>query len=167
MSQSLDEALSAFARQDVTLFLGPRPGKKTLAALKDLNLTHCCTLLSEREGAPVIKSICGKIGCDWIWLPLEGGRVEILREADLGDLVRRLLEAVVETPQPRIFFHCSAGIHRTGFFVYVLLRLRGLDRDAALEKLAALREVTAQQVGDERIDLADEAFAQLLGSDCT
>ncbi len=164
MSHLHDEAISAFAQSDVALFLGPRPGKKTLNALKDLSLTHCCTLLSEREGAPAISSICGKIGCEWIWLPLEGGRVDVLREADLAGLVQILLDAIAATPQPRIYFHCSAGIHRTGFFAYVLLRLRGLERNVALGELAALRAVTAEQVGDERIDLADEMVAQLFAS---
>ena len=67
-----------------------------------------------------------------------------------------------DTPEPRLYFHCSAGIHRTGFFAYVLLRLRGLDRAEALHELSALREVTAAQVGDERIDLADEVVSGLV-----
>lgn len=162
MNADLDELISAFAQRNVTLFIGPRPGKKTLDALKGLDLTHCCTLLSEREGAPAIRSICGKIGCDWIWVPLEGGRVEVLREAGLADLVRTFLEAVGETPEPRIYLHCSAGIHRTGFFAYVLLRLRGRDRDTALRELTALRPVTGEDVGGERLDLADEMVTALM-----
>ena len=162
MSAGLNELISAFGQRNVALFIGPRPGKKTLNALRDLELTHCCTLLSEREGAPAIRSTCGKIGCEWVWVPLQGGRVEVLREAGLANLVRTFLEAVCETPEPRIYLHCSAGIHRTGFFAYVLLRLRGLDRSAALRELAELRSVTAEQVGDERLDLADEMVAPLL-----
>ena len=46
----------------VQLTLGPRPGKKSLLRLQELRLTHCCTLLSEREGAPAtegeIERVC-------------------------------------------------------------------------------------------------------------
>ena len=130
--------------------------------LTSLNLTHCCTLLSEREDAQAIGKICGTLGCNWIWLPIEGGRLDVLRQTDVAGHVETLLRDIEDEPEPRIYFHCSAGIHRTGFFVFVLLRLRGLNREDALVELANLRAVTADQVGDERIDLADEFAVRLL-----
>ncbi|MGI9379647.1 MAG: tyrosine-protein phosphatase [Methyloligellaceae bacterium] len=61
---------------------------------------------------------------------------------------------------PRVYFHCSAGIHRTGFFVYLLLRFRGLNGDQAYDGLKDLRPVTAEQVGEERLELADNLIAK-------
>ena len=152
------------ALRDTRMFLGPRPGKKSLDALSSLGLTHCCTLLSEREDAHSIQKVCQKIGCKWIWLPVDGGRLDVLRQTDVTGHLQTLRSEVKDEPEPRIYFHCSAGIHRTGFFVYLLLRLRGLNRDDALNELTGLRAVTAEQVGVERIDLADEFVTNLLSA---
>ena len=124
-------------------------------------MTHCATLLSEREGAPQIKNICSKIGsegapCEWVWLPLEGGNLEVLRQTDVRSLVEKLRNTIDGRPFVHIYFHCSAGIHRTGFLVYIILRLNGHDRAEARTYLERLRKVTADQVGTERLELAEQ-----------
>lgn len=161
MTGQVHDALAFLRDRDSSLFLGPRPGKKSLGLLTDLKLTHCCTLLSEREDVRRIEKLCGKIGCRWIWLPIEGGRLEILGQVDLAGQMRHLAQGVGDEPQPRLYFHCSAGIHRTGFFVYAMLRLKGMNREQAFDELSRLRAVTAQQVGEERLDLADEMIAAM------
>ncbi|MCR9238191.1 MAG: tyrosine-protein phosphatase [Alphaproteobacteria bacterium] len=148
----------------IKISLGPRPGKKSIKRLQELNLTHCCTLLSEREGGRQIAKVCNQLGtgempCEWIWLPMEGGNLEVLRQTDILSLVATLKEAIEDQVDAHIYFHCSAGIHRTGFLVYILLRRMGHDRSTALLKLAELRQVTAEQVGDDRIELAEDFIA--------
>ena len=150
-----------FEDQKIDIFLGPRPGKKSLKRLQDLNLTHCCTLLSEREEAPLIGKLCNKIGCEWVWLPIEGGNLELLSQVDLAGHMQTLLQTIKDEPNPKVYFHCSAGIHRTGFFVYSLLRLMGHTAEEARSHLAQLRDVTANQVGQERLDLAEDMIAYL------
>jgi len=152
----------------IQITLGPRPGKKSLKRLQELSLTHCCTLLAEREGAPLIAKICKQIGtddapCEWVWLPLEGGNLEVLRQSDVAGLVGTLRETIGARTDAHLYLHCSAGIHRTGFFAYILLRLMGFDPSNALCELGKLRPVTSDQVGDERTDLAEEFAMQLLG----
>ncbi len=44
---------------------------------------------------------------------------------------------------------------RTGMFGYALLRVAGLDREAALATLRELRAVTADGVGTERLAWGD------------
>ena len=149
--------------------MGPRPGKKSIKRLQNLNLTHCCTLLSEREGGPLIEKICTQLGsdarpCAWVWLPIEGGNLEVLRHTDVAGLVAILKAAIAQTQDPHLYLHCSAGIHRTGFVAYILLRLIGYESAAALSELAAWRQVTAAQVGEERIELAEEIALGLIGS---
>lgn len=161
MTDHAGDALAFLHERDTSVFLGPRPGKKSLGLLTDLQLTHCCTLLSEREDVRPIEKLCGKIGCRWIWLPIEGGRLEILGQVDLAGHMRRLAQGVGDEPKPRLYFHCSAGIHRTGFFVYAMLRLQGMNRGQAFDELSRLRTVTAQQVGEERLDLADDMIAAM------
>lgn len=148
----------------IKISLGPRPGKKSIKRLQDLNLTHCCTLLSEREGGQLIAKICNQLGagespCEWIWLPMEGGNLEVLRQTDILSLVATLKKQIGNQEDAHIYFHCSAGIHRTGFLVYILLRLMGHDCNTALVKLAHLRQITAEQVGEDRIELAENFVA--------
>lgn len=143
-----------------TLILGPRPGKKSFDRLSELNLTHCCTLLSEREQAPTIERISRRLNCEWIWLPIEGGHLETLRALEIEKYVETFFSAIAQNAHPRVYLHCSAGIHRTGFFAYLLLRADGWTQADATRHLAQLRPVTADQVGDERIALAEQMFQQ-------
>ncbi len=161
MTDLLEAAISTLNRRQPSFCIGPRPGKKSLAALTELNLTHCCTLLSQREQARNIEKICRELQCQWIWLPIEGGRLDILRQTDVAAHIVRLAHEVASSDNPRVYFHCSAGIHRTGFFVYCLLRLQGNDGEQARTELARLRPVTAEQVGNDRLELADQLVAEL------
>ncbi|MAK61478.1 MAG: hypothetical protein CMK09_10895 [Ponticaulis sp.] len=138
------------------LILGPRPGKKSLPRLKELGLTHCVTLLSEREGGPAIEKLSRQMGADWVWFPLSGGHMETLGQVDPAELADTISAATSDTPAPKLYLHCSAGIHRTGFVAHMLLRLSGLTSEEAQSALKQMREVTSEQVGPDRIALADQ-----------
>ena len=166
MEHQSDSLLAPLRKAGLGLFPGPRPGRKSLNALAGLGITHCCTLLGAHEDVQPVNRICQKIGCRWVWCPIGGGRLDILRQVDLAGHLQTLAQAIADEPQPRIYFHCSAGIHRTGFFVYAILRLRGLDREAAFGQLSQLRAVTADQVGQDRLDLADELVSGLMRVAC-
>jgi hypothetical protein len=144
------------------LILGPRPGRKSVSRLADLKPSHCCTLLSEREGAPGVKTLCQSIGCEWIWLPIEGGSLEALSRLDLHDRLDALSAQIRRAERPLVYLHCSAGIHRTGFFAYAILRAGGMSAGDALAALHELRRVTAEQVGENRIALAETMLAERL-----
>jgi len=60
--------------------------------------------------------------------------------------------------QEYVLIHCAAGIHRTGIFCFLLLRMIGFDKEAAYEYLGTIRETTRENVGDNRIDSGDEFF---------
>ena len=154
-------ALTALREREPTIIIGPRPGKKSLARLQELQLTHVCSLLHGHETPQAIRVIAEKIGCAWIWLPIAGGYLDTLRAVDLPTHVIALDTATSRTSQPRIYLHCSAGIHRTGFFAYVLLRILGRNQADAFSELQIMRPVTAEQVGADRIALADEMIANI------
>ena len=158
-----EDACALLARGHATYVPGPRPGRKSLRALQSLNLTHCCTLLSEREGALAIRSIADKIGCQWFWQPVAGGNRDTLAALDIENMIINFAEQIWQEPAPKVYIHCSAGIHRTGFFVYLLLRLAGHDPPRARAMLSDLRRVTAEQVGSERLDLADAMIGSMSG----
>ena len=155
-----------FPYPDLKISLGPRPGKKSAPRLRERGLTHCVSLLSEREDPHLIERLCKSLGsaeqpCQWVWLTVDGGNLEVLKTTDVIPLVQHLAETLTNTPDPHVYIHCSAGLHRTGFFAYLLLRLMGREKADALEELASIRQVTADQVGSERVDLADEILAAL------
>jgi protein tyrosine/serine phosphatase len=54
----------------------------------------------------------------------------------------------------RIYLHCSAGIHRTGMIAAALLFHLGHDDEQTRAILAALRPLTASDVGEARLDWA-------------
>jgi len=51
-------------------------------------------------------------------------------------------------------------MHRTGMASYALLRLRGLDRPAALELIEQMRPVTRDGVGEKRLNWVDTWLAE-------
>ncbi len=154
-------ALAALRECEPTFIIGPRPGRKSLARLQDLQLTHVCSLLHDHETPQAIRVLAEKIGCEWIWLPVAGGHLDTLRAVDLPAHVIALDKATSKSPQPRIYLHCSAGIHRTGFFAYALLRLLGRNQAEAFAELQTMRAVTAEQVGTDRLALADDMIANI------
>jgi hypothetical protein len=165
LSQELAEALFEIRRlkcADGGLVLGHRPGRKSKTALSRLGLTHFCTLLDKREGPAPVERIAHELGCVWVWIPIAGGGLDILRAVDTEAAVIRLARALAGAPHPRVYLHCSAGIHRTGFFASLLLRLQSQNTPQVLEALEVLRPVTAQQVGTDRVALAVSRAERLL-----
>jgi protein-tyrosine phosphatase len=104
-----------------------------------MGLSHVCTLLSAREGPASVERVASELNCAWVWLPMSGGGVSTLQELDARSIVSKLARAVKDSERPRIYLHCSAGIHRTGFFASLLLRLKPMDAGDILTALAALR----------------------------
>ena len=122
--------------------------------MAQMGLTHVCTLLHAEEGADAIRLIALELGCRWLWLPVAGARLQKLQAVDTEAMVVEFAEAIAEVSQPKVYLHCSAGIHRTGFVASLLLRLYPLARDDIPAALAKLRPITAQGVGQDRIALA-------------
>jgi len=152
VSEKLDIALVSIGGG--ALALSHRPKLKSLPALRALGVTHLVTLLTEREGARQIGDVAVAAGLSWIWTPLDGG--DVPSEARTAELRATLTELTsVITGGGQVVVHCSAGIHRTGMFGYALLRQLGLAAGEAREKLAELRGVTADGVGDDRLAWGD------------
>lgn len=141
------------------LILGPRPGKKSKDAIQAQGVTHVLTLLSPREQPDSVSKIARGIGAEWHHFPIDGGHMDTLAKVDLSRLFLLYDEIVRARQDAVIYLHCSAGIHRTGFIIYALLRYRGLSPEAARVEVANLRPVTSEQVGEDRLALAEEMFA--------
>jgi hypothetical protein len=135
------------------LALTHRPKKKDLPAFRTDGITHVLTLLTEREGAKELGSLVVSAGLAWIWCPLDGANTR----ASLEDVAPALDAAKAALKGGgHVVVHCSAGVHRTGMFGYALLRIMGLEPPEARACLRALRPVTADGVGDERVSWGDQ-----------
>lgn len=142
------------------LAIGHRPGGRLITDLKLQNATHILTLLSEHEGGKLISSQAKKAGMEWLWFPMESANPPAEdRYQELADLFRTMQDIV--NNGGRIYIHCSAGIHRTGMITYTFLRFCGLDAEAASKKLQALRPVTGDGVGDERMEWGNSVYEAL------
>lgn len=147
-----------------SIALTSRPRIRVLRELaREEACTHVLTLLSEREGAAEIGAATEAAGMAWMWLPFENGSPPgKKRDEELTNALAEL-RRVLGTEGSRILIHCSAGIHRTGMVAYALLRFAGDDAVTAREKLAALRTVTHEGVGEHRIAWGEELVARVRG----
>lgn len=136
------------------LALDHRPRLRRIAYLPAAGCEHVVTLLSAAEGAEEIGQRVRAAGMAWTWIPLAGarppeGRHERSARLAIADLARRL--AAGES----ILIHCSAGIHRTGMVAYALLRVCGVNREAALDRIAAMRRHAREGLREDRLRWGD------------
>lgn len=143
-----------------SLSIGHRPAAKLVSDLKLQNTTHILTLLSEHEGGKKVKGVSEKAGIEWLWFPMVSATPPGPDRYEEIDGLFRTMEAILQAGS-RIYIHCSAGIHRTGMITYGFLRYTGLDAEAARQKLEALREVTSEGVGADRLEWGDTVVTAL------
>ena len=122
------------------------PGRQGLTTWATEGATDVVTLQRSHEHGPWLAQACADAGMSWHHLPLSGRRLD--QDADRVSLARvpELLELLRRNPPRSVILHCSAGLHRTGICLYLLLRHAGFDPEAALVKLAAARPLTAKEV---------------------
>lgn len=120
------------------------PSRQRLAAWPGRGATDVLTLQRADEMQPWIPELCQASGLNFIHLPLSGRRMELAADRESLARLPELL-AIWDEPR-RVVVHCSAGLHRTGAVCYLLYRLSGLDRDAALAQIHAARPLTAEEL---------------------
>jgi len=129
-----------------------RPKLRDIELLRKLGCQEVVTVLSEKEGAPMIGKAVHAAGMKWTWIPLGSARLPMSKEEEemvleaLGELNRSLDNGA------HLFVHCSAGIHRTGMILYALLRCRGHDKKEALELIRRIREETRTGLDEARLN---------------
>lgn len=121
-------------------------------------VTHVTTVLSRAEGAEAIGAAVARRGMNWIWIEL--GSTKSLPQRRRPDIAAALgaMESALGDGG-RIYLHCSAGIHRTGMIAAALMFHLGRDETQTRAILAALRPLTAAEVGEARFEWA-RAFAR-------
>lgn len=151
-----------------------RPNLEQLAALQHYHgVTGVITLLRENEGAASIGQACEELGLKWWSAPLAGPKNMVLigdakpcltpEDIDSFKQVRQL-KGNLQVGEDRLVVHCAAGLHRTGVFLYVLLRELGETPEQALEKIAQMRRETFDEFVRLLFEAKAEAIFALVGS---
>jgi protein-tyrosine phosphatase len=149
-----------FARLGLgAIAIGHRPPLRALGSMRDSGVTHVVTVLSEAEKPQAIEAAVQAAGLSWMWLPL--GSTKTLPARGKPEIRRALqdMTAAVEDGG-RLYIHCSAGIHRTGMIAAALLFHLGHGDAEVRAALAQLRPVTAEGMGEARLDWA-RSFAHV------
>lgn len=138
--------------------VGPRLKTKALSDVKTQGVTHIVTLLSEKEGALDIQKAVVANDLGWCWLSLENAKPpEVSRKKEILALFETLEGILNEGGY--LYFHCAAGIHRTGMITYAFLRYLDMNAAEAFETLKQLRELSSQEVGAERLQWGNSLAA--------
>jgi protein-tyrosine phosphatase len=155
-AENLHTALNWVQVRNGFLAIGHKPGGKiSFGGLKNEGTTAVLTLLHENEGAAAIGKQTETVNIAWIWFPFSASRPhEGEAITEVYNLYKQLSDLIINGS--KIYIHCSAGIHRTGMITYGFLRFLGKSRTEAFEMLKSLREVTADQVGADRLLWADQ-----------
>lgn len=138
------------------LAIGHKPGKKiSFEGLKIEGTSAVLTLLNENEGASAIGRQLQTVNIEWIHFPFSASKPHS------GEAIEQVYSLYTNLSNLvfagyKIYIHCSAGIHRTGMITYGFLRYIGMEKTEAFRLLQTLREVTATQVGEDRLRWADQ-----------
>ena len=142
-----------------------RPSVKDLKLFKDeYKVNLVLTLQGESEHPELIKDGCNLQNLEWIHFPEMGAGKYTLKKIkkDLSEFMLKLYDRLINE-KIVLFVHCAAGVHRTGVFIYGLLRMSGIEKKEAYLKLNEIRPVTYKGVGEERInDFEDEVVPLLI-----
>lgn len=135
------------------LAIGHRPGARAIRRFPAAGVTHVVTVLAASENLDVVRSAVEAAGLGWIWLPL--GSTKNLPARGKPE-IRQSLDAMADALAAggRLYLHCSAGLHRTGMIAAALLFRLGCDADEVRETIAALRPLTASEMGEARLEWA-------------
>mmetsp|Transcript_35709 Transcript_35709/g.76112 ORF Transcript_35709/g.76112 Transcript_35709/m.76112 type:complete len:319 (-) Transcript_35709:101-1057(-) len=141
-----------------------RPSPSQLAALHAIEgMTVLVSLLrSDEAGCSEIQRTCERLGVRWYHAPLDGLRA--MRGGDPTPEAWDSLRSVYEVLDllvlcgESVIVHCAAGLHRTGIYLYLLMRAAGFQPKEALEKIREMRPITAEEVEKKCLDHRGETI---------
>ena len=136
-----------------------RPTGKDLKMMKLMYGVNCVlTLQCPKEKPEDIKKLCEENNLKWLYIELQGANLPFLQKIETQKIIIKsllTLNEILKNNQVVLFIHCAAGLHRTGTIIYSLLRMFEETKETALKALEFIRAETRNEVGDKRVDYAD------------
>lgn len=138
--------------------VSPRPSASHVKAMANQGVTHVFTLQSAKESPREVQEHCTLHGINWVWIELPGANKRIMKSPSTRELISSGLSRAKDFLENRakLVIHCAAGIHRTGVFLYALLRICGRCPEETLDTILAIRQVTWERCGQFRIQVAEQ-----------
>lgn len=139
-----------------SILAGPRPGKKLLNQFVGI-VDVVITLQWETEQPEQIESICTSLGFEWKWVPIKAVNWIIYKDDEKRNSLFASLQSAKSLLEQgkTLLIHCAAGIHRTGFFVYNLLRLSGFSQSLTLDAILTFRPQILSRIGKHRLTISE------------
>jgi hypothetical protein len=141
------------------IMAGPRPSRKFLKSIQGF-VDTVITLQWETESVEEIQSKCQELEITWIWCPIKAVNWEIYKNDSVRTSVLSQLVKAKELLQEghNLLIHCAAGIHRTGFFLYNLLRLCGKSAECTMDSILTIRPQVLDRIGRHRLEVSENFF---------
>ena len=144
--------------------------KPSFAFLKKISLKYCDTVVTlqwQSEHPHEVSNSCNKLNLSWIWCPIKAINYNLLQNAEL---FRKLFEQLLNTKElliekQKILIHCAAGIHRTGFFSYILLRLCDHTHHETIQVFQIIRPEILEKIGKHRLEIAEKFYEKMIGNE--
>ena len=124
-----------------TLTLGHRPRLEKIREMA-LEYDRVVTLLGAPENADPIGNLVKQSGMKWSHFPL--WRVWKADPEVVAGYAKKVIYNMRDGE--RVYLHCSAGIHRTGYVAFLVLGGVGYSHDAAIDAICVERPIVADQV---------------------
>ena len=137
-----------------------KPNLLEILKLKKLGVNFILSIISDKDNPEEIKKICEVNEIYWKRLDLYGANMKYFHTPNVKiKLISTLVEVynfIKEKRNINLFVHCSYGLHRTGTFVYSLLRIFGDNEKEAFAALNKIRVATAENVHEKRLIYAEK-----------
>lgn len=137
------------------LALSERPKIKEIAKLTLANCNHVVTILAERgEKAGLIGQEVELNSMTWRWVKVS--KITALTPKEVLECKTAINESLEKLKRhENILLHCSAGLHRSGVFAYVLLRKSGLEHTESMDFIQQMQPATADALEAKYINIAE------------
>jgi protein-tyrosine phosphatase len=139
--------------------LSNRPKLKSIAKLRDGGCQRIITIQGRKEQPKQIANAAHDAGILWTWIPVENGSFP---NGEIDRLMRIEVQNLAKNIEmgESVLVHCSAGIHRTGMFVFGLCRWLGYSEVEALKLISDMRTVTREGLQSEHLAWGNQLIDQ-------
>ncbi len=123
------------------------PSQKRLHSWKSAGVTDVVTLLRRDEMNGWLPDECLAVGINWHHFPLSGRNLGTRHDMETLARLPKLVSLLEDSSHElSVVVHCAAGLHRTGVFLYLLLRTAGFNEDETVLMIAQARPLAADEL---------------------
>ena len=146
-----------------TIIACHRPDKNLLKKLSNELVNTVVTLLWNTETPEEVYKQCESLNINWISFPVKSINYTLLTERHKCSAISEKLFELKDLLMngQKLLIHCAAGIHRTGFVTYNLLRLCGHSKEETITALGIIRPKILEKISSLRLEIS-ESFSNML-----